>query len=41
VGVGVSWISPVGPLTLIYGTPVASEPTDRIQPFQFQIGTRF
>ncbi len=41
VGVGVSWISPIGPLTLIYGTPVASEPTDRIQPFQFQIGTRF
>ena len=41
IGVGVSWISPMGPLTLSYGWPVVSEPTDRIQPFQFQIGTRF
>lgn len=41
VGIGISWISPLGPLTLTYGTPVASQPTDRIQPFQFQIGTRF
>ena len=28
-------------LTLSYGTPIKSQPTDRIQPFQFQIGTRF
>jgi outer membrane protein insertion porin family len=41
VGAGVSWISPMGPLKLSYGTPVLYEPTDRIQPFQFQIGTRF
>jgi outer membrane protein insertion porin family len=40
-GVGVSWISPIGPLKLSYGWPVLSEPTDRIQPFQFQFGTRF
>jgi len=40
-GLGISWISPMGPLKLSYGTPVLSEPTDRIQPFQFQIGTRF
>jgi len=41
IGVGVSWISPLGPLTLTYGMPIKSQPTDRIQPFQFQIGTRF
>jgi outer membrane protein insertion porin family len=40
-GLGISWISPMGPLKLSYGTPVMSEGTDRIQPFQFQIGTRF
>ena len=40
-GVGLSWISPVGPLKLSYGTPLTSQPTDRIQKFQFQIGTAF
>lgn len=40
-GLGLSWISPVGPLKLSYGTPVRSKPTDRIQRFQFQIGTSF
>ena len=41
VGAGLSWISPVGPLKLSYGTPVRYKPTDRIQRFQFQIGTAF
>ncbi len=41
VGLGISWVSPLGPLKLSYGTPVMYEGTDRIQPFQFQIGTRF
>ena len=40
-GLGISWVSPMGPLKLSYGTPVMYEGTDRIQPFQFQIGTRF
>jgi len=40
-GLGISWVSPLGPLKLSYGTPVMSQGTDRIQPFQFQIGTRF
>ena len=40
-GLGLSWISPVGPLKLSYGTPLRSKPTDRIQRFQFQIGTAF
>jgi len=38
-GVGLSWISPVGPLKLSWGTPLRSTSTDRIQKFQFQIGT--
>jgi outer membrane protein insertion porin family len=40
-GVGLSWISPVGPLRLSWGKPIQSFPTDRIQEFQFQIGTAF
>ncbi len=41
VGLGLSWVSPVGPLKLSYGIPVRKEPTDRIQRLQFQIGTAF
>jgi outer membrane protein insertion porin family len=40
-GIGVSWLSPVGPLKLSWGRPLRFEPTDRIQKFQFQIGTAF
>ena len=40
-GLGLSWISPVGPLKMSWGKPVRSKPTDRIQEFQFQIGTAF
>ena len=40
-GLGVSWISPVGPLKLSYGTPIRKQPEDRIQRLQFQIGTAF
>ena len=40
-GFGLSWISPVGPLKMSWGKPLKSKPTDRIQPFQFQIGTAF
>jgi outer membrane protein insertion porin family len=40
-GVGLSWISPVGPLKLSYGKPLRVQRNDRIQRFQFQIGTAF
>ena len=40
-GVGLSWLSPVGPLKLSWGTPLKYQPNDRIQKFQFQIGTAF
>ena len=41
VGLGLSWISPVGPLKLSWGKPVQVQRNDRIQRFQFQIGTAF
>ena len=40
-GVGLSWVSPVGPLKLSYGSPLKKFSQDRIQRFQFQIGTAF
>jgi outer membrane protein insertion porin family len=40
-GLGLSWISPVGPLKLSWGVPLKVQPNDRIQRFQFQIGTAF
>jgi outer membrane protein insertion porin family len=40
-GFGLSWISPVGPLKLSWGAPLKVQPNDRIQRFQFQIGTAF
>jgi outer membrane protein insertion porin family len=40
-GVGLSWISPVGPLKLSWGKPLRTLRNDRIQRFQFQIGTAF
>jgi outer membrane protein insertion porin family len=41
VGLGVAWISPLGPLRLSYAYPLNKKPEDRIQRFQFQIGTGF
>ena len=41
VGVGLSWISPLGPLRLAYAQPVRKFAGDRIQKLQFQIGTSF
>jgi len=40
-GLGLSWISPVGPLKLSWGVPLKVQRNDRIQKFQFQIGTAF
>jgi outer membrane protein insertion porin family len=40
-GLGLSWISPMGPLRLAYAWPVRKFDGDRIQHLQFQIGTTF
>jgi outer membrane protein insertion porin family len=40
-GVGISWVSPVGPLKLSYGKPFRYKDQDKIQKLQFQIGTAF
>jgi outer membrane protein insertion porin family len=40
-GVGISWISPVGPLRLAFARPIKRFEDDKIQSIQFQIGTSF
>ena len=40
-GVGLSWVSPMGPLRFAWARPVRTFSGDRIQPLQFQIGTSF
>lgn len=40
-GVGLSWISPVGPLRIAIANPLRKQTGDRIQKLQFQIGTSF
>lgn len=41
VGLGLTWISPIGPLKLSVGAPIRQQITDKIQRVQFQIGTSF
>ena len=41
VGVGISWISPVGPLRLAFAKPIRQFDGDKIQTMAFQIGTSF
>lgn len=40
-GIGLSWISPMGPLRFSYGLPIRKQTTDKINRLQFQIGTAF
>jgi len=40
-GVGISWISPVGPLRLAAARPITKFDGDKMQALQFQIGTSF
>jgi outer membrane protein insertion porin family len=41
MGIGLSWLSPMGPLRFSYAFPMKSQDTDKIQRLQFQIGTSF
>ncbi|MEJ5989244.1 outer membrane protein assembly factor BamA [Ramlibacter sp. PS3R-8] len=40
-GVGLSWLSPIGPLRIAFAQPIRTKPGDKIQKMQFQIGTSF
>ncbi|NBT53764.1 MAG: outer membrane protein assembly factor BamA [Betaproteobacteria bacterium] len=40
-GVGISWLSPVGPLRLAFSWPIKNYEGDKMQSVQFQIGSSF
>jgi outer membrane protein insertion porin family len=40
-GLGLNWLSPLGPFKLSLGFPLNQQPGDRLQKFQFQIGSAF
>jgi outer membrane protein insertion porin family len=40
-GMAITWFSPVGPLKFSYGMPIAPQLQDKIQRFQFTLGTVF
>jgi outer membrane protein insertion porin family len=40
-GLGLAWNSPVGPLKFSYAIPLNTIPADKVQRFQFQVGTVF
>ncbi len=41
VGVGIDWMTPIGPLNFIFAQPITKESTDKTQTFRFNIGTTF
>jgi outer membrane protein insertion porin family len=40
-GLGISWLSPFGPLKLVFAKPLNEQPGDRTQAIQFQLGQQF
>ncbi len=40
-GVGISWLSPFGPLKLVFAKPLNSQTGDKTQVMQFQLGSQF
>ena len=41
VGVGFSWFSPVGPLSITYAEPIQKTATDKLEKFNFKLGGVF
>ena len=41
VGVGVDWMTPIGPLNFIFAQPITKESSDKTQTFRFNLGTTF
>lgn len=40
-GAAVTWLSPMGPLKISYGVPINKQSVDRLQKFQFTLGSMF
>ena len=40
-GAAIEWLSPMGPIQLIFSTPLDDKPGDRTSSFEFSMGTKF
>ena len=41
IGLGFSWISPLGPISFTYAEPITKSSNDKVEQFNFKIGTAF
>jgi len=41
VGAGLEWISPIGPIKLVYSQPINPNDNDKTSNFEIQIGSSF
>ena len=41
VGIGIDWMTPIGPLNFIFAQPITKESSDKTQTFRFNLGTTF
>ena len=41
VGLGVDWMTPIGPLNFTFAQPISKETTDKTETFRFSLGTTF
>ena len=41
IGLGLSWISPLGPISITYAEAITKESTDEVEQFNFKIGSAF
>ena len=41
IGLGIDWMTPIGPLNFTFAQPLTKESTDQTETFRFNIGTSF
>ena len=41
VGIGIDWMTPIGPLNFIFAQPITKESSNKTQTFRFNLGTTF
>ena len=41
IGLGLSWMSPLGPISITYAEPITKANTDEVEQFNFKIGSAF
>ena len=41
IGLGIDWMTPIGPLNFTFAQPITKEPSDKTETFRFNLGTTF